>query len=133
MPFLRSRLIESARSESSMALLCIQMAFCSESMRAVSGSCARALSAAASRAESPVSRVLSATRLLRVVSMAFRSRAFATVSVCRAVVSASAPASWRGEKRANGTSAMTNIMTKSSRNMSVFLLTAAKIRFLCEI
>ena len=37
MPFLRMRFTESAASESSMALLCIQMAFCSESIAAVSG------------------------------------------------------------------------------------------------
>jgi hypothetical protein len=36
-------------------------------------------------------------------------------------------------KRKCGTSAMMKIMTKSSRDMSVFLLTAAKLQIICRI
>ena len=118
MPFLRWRFRESARSESSMALLCIQMALCSESMLAVSGNRESGRSVSGRMESEGMESGCSVSRRTEPgrmesgskESMRSESMAFDTLG-----------------KRRRGTSAITKTMTKSIRNMSVFLRTAAKV------
>ena len=116
MPFLRWRLAESAANESSTALLRFQMSNCRESIEAVSGSKLSKLS------ESCVLTLSESSRF----TLSERSRFALSVTI-------ESPSAVLPTKRNRGTSATTKTMTKSSRNMSVFLLTAAKLQLFGQL
>ena len=125
MPFFRWRLMLSARSESSTALLCIHIAFCSESILAVS---------AISPVPSKGALIPEWTESSGMESCRRSCSRCLTLMVSSNLLPSPEEGVGVGSgKRKLGSPAITNVMTKSINRMSVFFLTAAKVVIFLEI